>query len=107
MNFDQRSKGPGGYWLADARAAFSARWSGAFSFPSAGTYTIDAIWSGAVRVSLDGELIVDRWLNQGQSIEVVLSKQLGAGIHRIDVEYSTTTGHGLLRLGWGRLLPDE
>ena len=106
LNFDWQAKGPGGYWLDEAKAAFGARWTGAFTFASAGTYTIGVIWSGAVVVSIDGVKVVDGWEDQAQLREVLLSKRLGAGIHRLDVEYLTTNGHGLLKLGWGRLLAD-
>ena len=106
LNFDWTAKGPGGYWLDDANAGFAARWSGSFAFPSAGTYTIGVIWSGAVRVSIDGDLVVDRWVDQAQPIELLLSKGFGAGIHRVDVEYQAANGHGMLKLGWG-LLPAE
>jgi len=103
LNFDWRSKGPGGYWLDSAKAGFAARWTGDFVFASAGTYTIGVLWSGAVRVSIDGGLVVDRWTGQAQPAEVLLSRALGAGIHRVDVEYEAAKGHGLLKLGWGRL----
>jgi hypothetical protein len=107
LNFDWRSKGPGGYWFDDAAQGFSARWSGEFAFPSVGTYAIGVIWSGAVIVSIDGVPVVERWEDQGQPAEVIVSRTMGAGIHQIDVQYRTTNGHGLLKLGWGRLLADE
>jgi len=103
LNFDWSSTGPGGYWLDDASAAYSARWTGSFAFTSAGLYTIGVIWSGAIVVSIDGAPVVDRWVEQDQPAEVILSKALGTGIHRIDVQYMTTNGHGMLKLGWGRL----
>jgi murein DD-endopeptidase MepM/ murein hydrolase activator NlpD len=103
LNFDWRSKGPGGYWLDSAKAGFAARWTGDFVFASAGTYTIGVLWSGAVRVTVDGVLTVDRWTSTAQPTEVLLSKALGAGIHRVDVEYEAAKGHGMLTLGWGRL----
>ena len=106
LNFDWTSNGPGGYWLDDATAGFAARWSGSFVFPSFGTYTIGVIWSGSVRVSIDGDLVVDRWVDRAQPIELLLSKCLGAGIHRVEVEYQAVNGHGMLKLGWG-LLPAE
>jgi len=40
-------------------------------------------------------------------VELVTTMSLGAGIHRIDVEYMATNGKGLLRVGWGRLFADE
>ncbi len=107
LNFDWGSNGPGGYWLDDASSAYSARWSGDFVFPpSVGLYTIGVMWSGAVLVSIDGVPVVDRWGDQAAG-EVLLSRALGAGIHRIDVQYMTTSGHGMLKLGWGRLVDDE
>src|SRR4029079_13532202 len=106
LNFDWQSKGPGGYWLDDANVAFGARWTGDFAFNSAGRYTIGVIWSGAIVVSIDGVRVVDRWTDEARPHEVLLTKALGAGIHRVDVEYLTTTGHGMLKLGWGRLLAD-
>jgi murein DD-endopeptidase MepM/ murein hydrolase activator NlpD len=107
LNFDWGSKGPGGYWLDDPTFAFAARWTGDFVFPSAGTYTIGAMWSGAVVVSIDGIRVIDRWVDQGQPVEAVTEKVLGAGIHRVDVDYLAATGHGMLKVGWGRLLADE
>ncbi|HTK43998.1 MAG TPA: peptidoglycan DD-metalloendopeptidase family protein [Patescibacteria group bacterium] len=107
LSFDWRAKGPGGYWLDDAKHGFAARWSGDFVFASAGTYTIGAVWSGAVVISIDGEPLIDRWLDNGAPVEVTAFKALGAGIHRIDVEYLSANGHGMLKLGWGRLLADD
>ena len=107
LNFDWRSTGPGGYWLDAADAGFSARWSGRFVFASAGQYTIGVIASGAVIVSIDGLRVIDRWVDTGQPVELTVSESLGAGIHRVDVAYLATNGHGLLKLGWGRLFADE
>jgi len=106
LNFDW-SKGPGGYWLDDAKAGFAARWSGRFSFASSGRYTIGIVASGGVRVALDGAWIYSRWVDHAGPIEVVVTKTLGAGIHRIDVEHFTTRGHDVLKVGWGRFFPDE
>jgi murein DD-endopeptidase MepM/ murein hydrolase activator NlpD len=107
VNFDWRTHGPGGYWLDDAQLGFSARWSGLFSFPSAGTYTIGVIAVGGVVVTIDGLRVVDRWVDDGRPTDVVLTRAIGAGVHRVDVEYLSSAGHGLLKVGWGRLLDDE
>ncbi len=107
LNFDWRAHGPGGYWLDDAKHGFSARWSGRFVLASSGRYTIDVIASGAVIVSIDGVTVVNRWEDDGRPIETMAPRNLGAGIHRVDVEYMTTAGHGLLKVGWGRLLFDD
>jgi murein DD-endopeptidase MepM/ murein hydrolase activator NlpD len=106
LNFDWRKRGPGGYWLDDPVAGYSARWSGRFSFPSYGRYTIAIIAAGGVRVSIDGLNILSRWTDRGHAVEVVLTRGIGAGIHRIDVEHFTTSGQGVLKIGWGRLFTD-
>jgi len=105
LNFDWTAKGPGGYWLDSSRIPFAARWTGDFAFTSAGTYSIGVIATGEVRVSIDGLLVVDRWTDQAGPVDTLVAKALGAGIHRVDVEYRTN-GHGMLKLGWGRLLAD-
>jgi murein DD-endopeptidase MepM/ murein hydrolase activator NlpD len=107
LNFDWRTRGPGGYWLDDASLPFSARWSGDFTFASAGQYTVGVIAAGGVIVSIDGVRVVDRWVDDGQPTNVVLTQVFGAGVHRIDVDYLSTAGHGLLKVGWGRFFADE
>jgi murein DD-endopeptidase MepM/ murein hydrolase activator NlpD len=107
INFDWTAKGPGGYWLNAADVGFSARWSGRFVFASSGRYMVGLIASGAVIVSIDGTRVVDHWIDQGTPVQQLITTNLGAGIHRIDVEYLTTSGHGILKLGWGRLFADE
>jgi hypothetical protein len=37
----------------------------------------------------------------------MISQSMGGGIHRIDVQYTAQNGHGVLKLGWGRLFADE
>jgi hypothetical protein len=106
LNFDWRKGGPGGYWLDDPDTGYSARWSGRFSFPSSGRYTIAVIASGGVRISIDGFHLLSRWTDRGQAIEVVLTRSIGAGLHRIDVEHFTTAGQGVLKVGWGRNFTD-
>jgi murein DD-endopeptidase MepM/ murein hydrolase activator NlpD len=107
LSFDWRSKGPGGYWLDSPRTAFSAHWNGDVAFPSAGTYTIAVVWTGVVVVSIDGVPVVDASTDQADPVETVILQSLGGGIHRIDVQYTAPTGHGALKLGWGRLFVDE
>jgi len=107
LSFDWRSKGPGGYWLDSAKTPFSAHWNGDVVFPTAGTYTIALVWTGAVVVTIDGVTVVDRATDQADPVETVVSQSMGGGIHRIDVQYVAPNGHGVLKLGWGRLFADE
>jgi len=100
LDFDWSTRGPGGYWLDDAKHGFSARWSGQFVFASVGTYVIEVIASGAVIVSIDGVPVVDRSIDSGPPIETVGARNLGVGTHRVDVQYQSTAGHGVLKVGW-------
>jgi hypothetical protein len=106
LSFDWRKRGPGGYWLDDPVAGYSARWSGRFAFPSSGRYAIAIIASGGVRVSIDGVTILSRWTDRGHAVEVVLTRAIGAGIHQVDVEHFTTSGQAVLKIGWGRVFKD-
>jgi murein DD-endopeptidase MepM/ murein hydrolase activator NlpD len=106
LNFDWGSQGPGGYWLDDSSVGFSAHWSGRFAFSATALYTVAVMWSGSVTVSIDGQPVADRWLAEGRPLQIVLSRAISAGIHRIDIDYATANGHGMLKLGWGRFFAD-
>jgi murein DD-endopeptidase MepM/ murein hydrolase activator NlpD len=100
LDFDWATHGPGGYWLDDAKLGFSARWSGRFVFASVGTYAIDVVASGAVVVSIDGVPLLNQSVDGGRPIETVATRNLGVGIHQVDVQYQSTAGHGVLKVGW-------
>lgn len=107
INFDWSAAGPGGYWLDNPVDGFSVRWSGRFTFASAGRYTIGIVASDGVRISIDGVQVINYWKDHPQAREIVITRNLSAGVHQIDVEHYDTDGLGTLKLGWGRLFRDE
>jgi len=103
LSFDWSTEGPGGYWLDHPAGGFSARWSGRFTFPTSGRYTLAVLSSDGVRLFVDGIEVLDRKPGKTDPMESVVTRELVAGIHRIDVEQVSTDGTGVLKLGWGRL----
>jgi hypothetical protein len=104
LNFDWSTDAPGGYWLDRPVDGFSARWSGQFMFPGSGSYVFAAMASGDVRVFVDGIDVLDRPQADREPSQVVVMRELVAGIHRVDVEQVSTDGRGMLNISWGRLL---
>jgi len=77
---------------------FSARWRGYWSF-EAGRYNMVAYSDDGVRVWVDGQRIVDNWVDQAPTIasgEVYLT----AGSHLIEVEYYDNREGAQVRVYW-------
>ncbi|MRH41309.1 SH3 domain-containing protein, partial [Aquibacillus halophilus] len=73
---------------------FSAKYSTAKRLP-AGSYIIRTSSDDGVRVSVDGNLVVDRWssgVQNQESIQVQINDKDGSNVHWIDVEYFEETG---------------
>jgi glucose/arabinose dehydrogenase len=64
---------------------FSARWTRTETLPS-GIYEFSATADDGVRVFVDGEVIIDKWIDQGPTTYVA-EKALTQGEHTIVVEY--------------------
>lgn len=79
---------------------FSARWSRTVDL-QAGTYRFFALADDGVRISVDGNRVIDAWRNQsgGELFETTLT--LG-GTHRITVEYYEATGGARVTAGYNR-----
>jgi uncharacterized protein YkwD len=78
--------------------AYSVRWQGRFTFQNA-EYTFVAVTSDGMRISIDGELILDRWRDQAGSMYTV-RRTLTAGEHLIVVEYYERSGLAVAKLNW-------
>jgi hypothetical protein len=77
---------------------FSARWRGYWPF-EAGRYTIVAYSDDGVRIWVDGQRIIDNWVDQAPAIasgEVYLQ----AGTHLIEVEYFDNREGAQIRVYW-------
>lgn len=77
---------------------FSVRWEGDFDF-AAGTQRFTATADDGVRLYVDGNLVIDRWVDQAatdHTADVVLT----AGTHRIRMDYYERSGNASARLTW-------
>ena len=78
---------------------FSARWTGTFDFPSAGTYTFTAVADDGIRVTVDGDVLIDQWLVQ-PAAAVTGARALAAGSHEVVVEWFEAGGAAVAGLAW-------
>ncbi len=78
---------------------FSVRWTRVVTFGAGGTYTFYATHDDGMRVWVDERLIIDKWYPQPETTHTA-SMYLGAGDHRIRVEYYEQTGMAVAMLRW-------
>lgn len=69
---------------------FSTRWTKTTDF-EAGNYEFTVTADDGVRLYIDNELLIDKWLDQGSTTYKV-SKQLTADVHTIKLEYYENGG---------------
>jgi hypothetical protein len=95
--------------LPAPRNRFSARWEGTLVAPVATNYSFYCQSEGGMRVSIDGDLVLNNWRElTWQASGTHGNKVLSAGDHALVVEYFKSTGRGALRLRWaGGPIPDN
>jgi hypothetical protein len=87
IDVDRSEGGAGGYWL-DSTSTYSVRWTGTFDLaPWWSTLRIEA--TGAVRVWLDGVLLIDDWVDPDSVRVLELTQWPHDGIHTIEVDHFT------------------
>lgn len=79
---------------------FSARWTGSFLVPTAGTYVFSVTTDDGARLWVDGALLIDKWLNQ-PATTYTATMALTAAAHTIKLEYYENTGVASIALAWG------
>ena len=77
---------------------FSARWVGRFHFDG-GPYRFTAEADDGIRVWIDGQGLIDRWVDQSPT-SYRSTKSLGAGDHEVKVEYYEHGGGAVARFRW-------
>ncbi|HSL63870.1 MAG TPA: PA14 domain-containing protein [Gaiellaceae bacterium] len=77
---------------------FSARWEGTFDFP-AGETVFTATSDDGIRLWLDGQLLIDGWVNQSATTYTA-TRTLTAGSHAVKVEYYEAGGDAVAQVGW-------
>jgi hypothetical protein len=76
---------------------FSARYEGRINFDAA-DYEFALTGDDGVRLWVDGELVIDRWVNQAATTYRA-ARAMTAGIHNVRVDYYEASGQAVVRLG--------
>lgn len=77
---------------------FSARWTTSPTL-EAGTYRFTVVADDGVRLKVDGQTVIDKWINQGPTTytaDVVVT----AGAHPVQMEYFENGGGAVAKLSW-------
>lgn len=80
---------------------FSARWSSNPVFEN-GTYRFTMTGDDGVRLFVDGQIVINRWVDQGPTTYTV-DLPLTAGNHSVVMEYYEKTLGAVARLSWQKL----
>ncbi len=75
---------------------FSARWIRTDTF-TAGSYQFSVIADDGVRLYIDNNLVIDKWIDQSPTTYTV-SQSLSAGTHTIKMEYYENGGGAVAKL---------
>jgi glucose/arabinose dehydrogenase len=97
VNFDWASGAPGQGVPADE---FSARWTKSVTLEE-GVYKFTVTSDDGVRLYINGERVLDKWIQQGATTYTV-NRQLGQGTHEIVLECFEAGGHAVAKLGYER-----
>jgi hypothetical protein len=81
---------------------FSVRWTGKVTPRYSEVYTFTTTTDDGARLWVNGQLLVDRWINQGvTSVSGVTAVALQAGVqYDIRLEYYDNVGHASAKLEW-------
>lgn len=97
INFEWNGGSPASVIPADD---FSARWTKTENF-AAGTYEFTTTSDDGVRLYIDGELLIDKWIDQG-STTYKATKALASGNHTIVVEYYEKGGGAVMKFNYAQ-----
>lgn len=78
---------------------FSARWTRPLVLEQAGSYKFTVTSDDGIRLYLDGQPVLDRWVPQGETTHTAV-RHVGAGSHEIVLEYFEATGDAVVRFGY-------
>lgn len=102
INFNWRKYSPATNVPSDG---FSVRWEGDVLADNPGMYTFYTRTDDGVRLYVDGQLLIDRWVGQAET-ERSGSINLTAGKHVIRMEYFEDRTNAIARLYWSANLTD-
>ena len=96
IDFDWGGGGPGSGLPADN---FSARWTKSIELAAAGAYEFTVTGDDGVRLFLDGQKVLDKWIPQSRTTYTV-ARQLTQGQHEIVLEYFEAGGAAVAQLAY-------
>jgi PA14 domain len=76
---------------------FSARWTKSVTVAEVGTYKFTVTGDDGVRLYVDGQILLDKWIPQSATTYIV-TRQLTAGAHEIVLEYFEASGDAVAKL---------
>jgi uncharacterized repeat protein (TIGR02543 family) len=98
VDFNWGTASPGAGVPADF---FSARWSGLVEAPISGSYQFQTNSDDGVRVSVNGQVLINNFTPHGPTVDTSAAINLVAGQrYSIVVEYQEYTGGALMQLRW-------
>jgi hypothetical protein len=98
VNFDWASAAPATGVTADN---YSIRWTGQVQAPVSGSYTFTTLADDGVRLWVNGQLLIDNWIDQAVTTRTSAPVALVAGTrYDIRMEYYEHTGLATARLRW-------
>jgi glucose/arabinose dehydrogenase len=98
VDFDWGNGSPDGGVPVDN---FSARWTKSVNVGEAGAYKFTVTGDDGVRLFVDGEKVLDKWIYQGPTTYTV-TRQLAQGTHQIVLEYFEAGGGAVAKLAYER-----
>ena len=98
VDFTWGGGSPGGTVPADD---FSARWTKSLTVAQDGTYAFTVTGDDGIRLSVDGQVILDKWILQGATAYTV-SRFLPQGTHHVVLEYFEAAGDAVAKLAYER-----
>jgi hypothetical protein len=98
INFDWGD--PGGPDPAVGDDSFSARWTGEVEAAFTETYTFYPRTDDGVRLWIDGQLLVDRWVNRSPAEDKATIDLIAGTTYSLVMEYYEDTGGAVAELSW-------
>ncbi|MES1258526.1 MAG: PA14 domain-containing protein, partial [Acidobacteriota bacterium] len=77
---------------------FSVRWQGNFLL-NPGTYTFTVLTGDGIRLSIDGQLILNNWQDRFPTVYTV-TQAVSAGTHLIEVDHYEVSGGDVAQISW-------
>jgi beta-glucosidase len=79
---------------------FSIRWTGGFTAPVSGLHQIVAATDDGVRVTIDGRLADEAWIDRGPTQDAIPINLVKGRFYDIKIEYYENGGDASANLGW-------